>query len=89
MLKLTTNWDSLRQEMTNAAALMIKETRDAALNDVEQKLIEKGLSADKTDIRKNSVVFVTSDTQEFDEGQIYFDEVFKEISNDADWVKSL
>ena len=88
MAKLSTNWDSVRQDMTDDAASMIKETRDSAIEDIEQRLFKKGLDSQKTTSTEDTVTFITDDKQEFEEGKVYFDEVYEEISDD-DWLETL
>lgn len=88
MVDVTTNWNEVRQQMTNDISSTLKDVKKDALNDINERLLEKGLNSDKTEIKPDSVVFITDDKQEFEDGKIYFDEVYEEVSDDS-WLESL
>lgn len=88
MAKLTTNWDVVRQNMTNDISNQLHEFRDKAIRNIEQRLYDKGLDRSKTNIYEDSIVFITDDDQESIDGKTYFDEVHEEISK-KNWFESL
>lgn len=83
------NWDEVRQSMTDEIASVVQRVARSAINDIENRLREKGLDVNKMSKSKNKISFITDDTQEYEEGKVYFDEVYAEISRDRSWTESL
>lgn len=88
MAEVSTNWSTLKQDMIDDVSDFIHDFKDKALKDIGNKLAEKGISKEKTKIIGGKVVFITDDQQQYSEGQVYFDEVYREVSDES-WPESL
>lgn len=88
MLKISSNWNEVKSSIIEDMRKVVKDTKRKALLDIKNKLNDKGIDNSKLKIKDDRIVYSTDDAQDFENGKIYFDEVFEEIS-DKNWLESI
>jgi len=89
MAEITTNWDQVRQSMTDDVSSQLKVVSKNAILDIENRLKEKGILQNKMSKSKNKITYITDDSQEFSGAEVYFGEVYDEINSNSNWVDTL
>ncbi len=82
---IKSNWNDVKQGIIDAMADRVKEFKKDAEEDINNRINSKGI---KSVVGKNGVEFTASDVTEYKNGKVYFDDVFKDISNQA-WIDSI
>ena len=84
-MAVTSNWNDVKQGIINAMSKHKKDFKDKALVDIKNKLEAKNV---KVSTNKNSIELNVSSVSEYNNGKVYFDEVFKDINNQS-WVDKI
>lgn len=89
MAKITTNWDQVRQSMTDDVSSQLNGVSRNAITDIEKRLKEKGVPSNKISKSKSKITYITDNSQEFSNVEVYFGEVYDDISNNSNWPDTL
>ena len=84
-MAITSNWNEVRQGIIDAMSKHKNEFRDKALIDIKNRIDSKGQNST---INKNSVEVDALTILKYNEGKVYFDEVFKDI-NSQSWIDNI
>lgn len=84
------NWSEVRQSIIDEVSLIRKSVLKNGADDIVERLVRKGMRRSNIKISKdNSRISSSLDNEnEFQEGKIYFSEVFEEISQ-SNWLESV
>jgi hypothetical protein len=88
--KIRTNWSDIKQAIVDDIASFADNVVNNSLNDIKNRLIDKGLDKGKINISYGGkkVSMETNIEEEYQEGKLYFSQVEEEI-NDEDWLEKL
>lgn len=84
------NWNNIRQDLVKDIASFTKNFFIKASSDIKERLEEKGIPSNKLSISSNHRVISmkVTDKNEFEEGKIYFEQVYDEISSHK-WLENI
>lgn len=84
------NWNEVKQGLINDLGGFKKEFLTTAMHDIVARFEKKGLPASDLEVSndRSNVSYEAKNADDLQEGKIYFDEVYAEIS-DPRWMETL
>jgi hypothetical protein len=87
-MSTNSNWNELKQDLIDDIVSFKDDFVRDAQDDIVKRLVRKGLSERDLDKEGTSVKMQVDSAAEYDKGEIYFEEVFEEVSQPG-WTDTI
>lgn len=89
-MSASSNWNDVRQSLIDDIASFKNEFLVKASTDIKQRLLDEGVPPGKLRISsdKSKVSMETNIADEYEEGKVYFERVYEEVSKPS-WLETI